>query len=260
MTNKFHLLLLMLFVVCISCKKNKDLSPADLISAIDNEIKVTPINHGSLVLNYEDVCIYVDPVGGSTSYVNEKSPDLILVTDIHGDHHSNETLENISKIKTKIILPTAVSEKLVSSLKSKAVIINNLDSMTFDIEGTTIAIEAVPMYNLREEALKFHPKGRGNGYIITLGEYRVYISGDTEDIPEMRGLKDIDMAFVCMNLPWTMPVNSAASAVLDFKPKIVYPFHYRGTDGLSDVDEFKRLVQAKDSTITVRLKNWYTNR
>ncbi|MGV6832185.1 MAG: MBL fold metallo-hydrolase [bacterium] len=260
MTNKFHLLLVMLFIVCLSCNNTKDSNSTDLISTIDNDIKVTPINHGSLVLTYDDVSIYIDPVGGLVPYMNEKSPDLILVTDIHGDHHNNETLEAISKSKTKIVLPAAVSEKLATTLKSKAVILNNLESTTFDIDGTSITIEALPMYNLREEALKFHPKGRGNGYIISLGEYRVYISGDTEDIPEMRNLKDIDMAFVCMNLPWTMPVNAAASAVLDFKPKIVYPFHYRGTDGLSDVNEFKRLVQAKDSMITVRLENWYANR
>jgi L-ascorbate metabolism protein UlaG (beta-lactamase superfamily) len=105
--------------------------------------------------------------------------------------------------------------------------------------------------------LKFHEKGRGNGYVLTLGMERIYISGDTEDIPEMRTLKNIDVAFVCMNLPYTMTVESAASAVLDFKPKKVYPYHYRGSDGKSDVDKFKTLVTEKNPDIKVLLLDWY---
>ncbi len=120
-----------------------------------------------------------------------------------------------------------------------------------------ILIEAIPMYNLREEALKFHEKGRGNGYILTIEDQRIYISGDTEDIPEMRNLKNIDKAFVCMNLPYTMTVESAAGAVLDFKPKTVYPYHYRGTNGLSDIAKFKSLIEAKNDEIEVKLLNWY---
>ena len=116
------------------------------------------------------------------------------------------------------------------------------------------------MYNLRDEALKFHTKDRGNGYVLTLGDERVYISGDTEDIPEMRKLKDIDIAFVCMNLPYTMTVESAASAVLDFKPKQVYPYHYRGTKGLSDVGKFKDIVNDADPEIEVIQLDWYPNR
>ena len=116
------------------------------------------------------------------------------------------------------------------------------------------------MYNLREEALKFHEKGRGNGYILNIGGKRIYISGDTEDIPEMRSLNDIDIAFVCMNLPWTMSVENAASAVLDFKPEVVYPYHYRGTNGLSDIQNFKEIVEESSTEIDVRLLNWYPNR
>ena len=119
-----------------------------------------------------------------------------------------------------------------------------------------VSIEAVPMYNLDPEKQSFHPRGRGNGYLLTFGDTRIYISGDTEDIPEMRGLDDIDAAFVCMNLPYTMDVDAAADAVLEFKPKVVFPYHYRGTDGFSDLDEFKALV-AKDPTIEVRVLDWY---
>ena len=95
-------------------------------------------------------------------------------------------------------------------------------------ESNGISIEAIPMYNITRDRLRYHEKGRGNGYVLTLGDKRVYISGDTEDIPEMRVLKDIDVAFICMNLPYTMTVDQAADAVKEFKPGIVYPYHYRG--------------------------------
>lgn len=113
------------------------------------------------------------------------------------------------------------------------------------------------MYNLPESPDSRHTKGRGNGYILQLGGKKVYISGDTEDIPEMRALEGIDVAFVCMNLPYTMDINQAASAVLEFKPKIVYPFHFRGQGGLSDVEGFKKLVNDGDASIDVRLREWY---
>jgi L-ascorbate metabolism protein UlaG (beta-lactamase superfamily) len=113
------------------------------------------------------------------------------------------------------------------------------------------------MYNLPNDSTARHPKGRGNGYILTLGDKKFYISGDTEDIPEMRSLKNIDVAFVCMNLPYTMSIEQAANAVLAFKPKIVYPYHYRGQDGFSDIQKFKTLVNNGDASIDVRLKDWY---
>lgn len=113
------------------------------------------------------------------------------------------------------------------------------------------------MYNLREEALKFHSKGRGNGYVVTIGGERIYISGDTEDIPEMRSLKNIDKAFVCMNLPWTMTVDKAAEAVLEFKPKAIYPYHYRNKEGMSDVKKFKTLINQGDEAIEVIQLDWY---
>ena len=113
------------------------------------------------------------------------------------------------------------------------------------------------MYNLPESAESRHTKGRGNGYVLTMGGKKVYLSGDTSDIPEMRKLKGIDIAFVCMNLPYTMDIEQAASAVLDFNPKIVYPYHYRGQGGLSDVEAFSKLVAAGNKSIDVRLRNWY---
>ncbi len=230
------------------------------INTTESEVTINPISHGTLVLEYKNIVFYIDPVGGAEAFENQKKATLILVTDIHADHLNNETLEAISNDNSKIIVPIAVKEKLTETLKKKASVVSNFQSIDLEIGDTKINIEAIPMYNLREEALKFHTKDRGNGYVLTLGDERVYISGDTEDIPEMRKLKDIDIAFVCMNLPYTMTVESAASAVLDFKPKQVYPYHYRGTKGLSDVGKFKDIVNDANPEIKVIQLDWYPNR
>lgn len=216
-------------------------------------VKVIPIAHGTLVLEHEQQVIYVDPTGGAEAFKGQKKPTMVLITDIHGDHLDLKTLEAIDLSDVVVIGPKAVTDKLPSTLAKTIVTLNNGDSYGPE----TYKVEAIPMYNLREEALKFHTKGRGNGYVLTLAGERIYISGDTEDIPEMRSLQNIDKAFVCMNLPYTMTVESAASAVLDFKPKKVYPYHYRGTGGLSDVNAFKTLVNTGNSDIEVLLLDWY---
>ncbi|MFT5941706.1 MAG: L-ascorbate metabolism protein UlaG (beta-lactamase superfamily), partial [Sediminicola sp.] len=132
-------------------------------------------------------------------------------------------------------------------------ILNNGDSK----ERYGITVEAIPMYNLRKEALQMHTKGRGNGYVLNMGGKRIYFSGDTEDIPEMRALENIDIAFVCMNLPYTMTEESAADAILEFKPTQVYPYHYRGNPNVSDVSKFKALVEKGNSEIKVIQLDWY---
>ena len=159
----------------------------------------------------------------------------------------------VSGEKTTIVAPAAVADELPQVDRSRVEVLGN--GQALDWEGITI--EAVPMYNLTADRLQFHPKGRGNGYLLTLGGKRVYISGDTEDIPEMRQLENIDAAFVCMNLPYTMDVEAAADAVLEFKPKIVYPYHYRGKGGMSDLKQFSSIVGAGDGDIEVRLLKWY---
>jgi L-ascorbate metabolism protein UlaG (beta-lactamase superfamily) len=207
-----------------------------------------------MVLSYGDDDIYIDPTGGAEAFKGQATPDIILITDIHGDHMDLKTLEALDLSQATVLAPKAVVDKLTDNLNIKStVILNNGDSVI--ING--YSIEAIPMYNLREDALKFHSKGRGNGYVLNINGERIYISGDTEDISEMRALKNIDKAFVCMNLPYTMTVENAVSAVLEFKPKEVYPYHYRGTNGFSDVNEFKRLVNQDDKDIKVVLLNWY---
>jgi L-ascorbate metabolism protein UlaG (beta-lactamase superfamily) len=228
----------------------------DTFSTTRGTLTIQPIVHASLVLSVPGLTIYADPTGGAANYTGIKAPDLILITDIHGDHLDAKTISAVRTAATTLVVPRAVADLLPDSLKSKVVILNNGDKTA--LSGITIT--ALPMYNLPESPQSRHTKGRGNGYILSIGEKNIYLSGDTQGIPEMRSLKDIDVAFVCMNLPYTMDINEAADAVLAFKPRIVYPYHYRGQGGLSDVDGFKKLVEAGNKNIEVRLRNWYPSK
>lgn len=222
---------------------------SDTIQTGQGPLMITPIQHGSLVFSYNGKTIYVDPYSGGENYQAVKDPDLILITDIHGDHLHKETLEDLNLEKATFIVPAAVKEQLGDMVLAEVKTIANGEQTSWN----DIQIEAIPMYNLPETADSRHPKGRGNGYLLTFGDTRVYISGDTEDIPEMRNLKNIDLAFVCMNMPYTMDIDQAASAVLAFKPAIMYPYHYRG----SDVEAFKKNVESQSKDIEVRLRKWY---
>jgi L-ascorbate metabolism protein UlaG (beta-lactamase superfamily) len=221
--------------------------PGIALGERDVEPVFTPIQHATFVIQSANGTILVDPVGKAEAFAPYGTPDIILVTDIHGDHLAPDVIQALAKDKPTIIGPKAVIDKLKVGTALK-------NGETTSVGKTKI--EAIPMYNLTEERLKFHEKGRGNGYLVTLGGKRIYISGDTEDIPEMRALMDIDYAFVCMNLPYTMTVKQAADAVLAFQPRVVFPYHYRGQGGFSDVEEFKKLV-SKDGSIEVRLLEWY---
>lgn len=222
----------------------------DTIKSDKGDITVIPLQHATFVLKWSGKTVFVDPTGGADAFKEHGKADLILVTDIHGDHHDQKTLSAVRSKESMVVVPAAVAEKMGAEKEGVKILANGEKASCGEI-----GIEAIPMYNLTEERKKNHTKGRGNGYVLTMGGKRIYISGDTEDIPEMRGLKDIDAAFVCMNLPYTMDVEHAADAVLAFKPKIVYPYHYRGKE-MSDVEKFKSLV-AKDKGIEVRLLKWY---
>jgi L-ascorbate metabolism protein UlaG (beta-lactamase superfamily) len=204
------------------------------------------------MLRIKDLTIYIDP-SGADHYKNMKAPDLILITDIHGDHFDLKTLDAVKQSTSWLVVPQVVADKLPEADKSHLIVLKNGEQK----ELSGISIRAIPMYNLPESSTAMHTKGRGNGYVLGIGGKNIYISGDTQGIPEMRSLKNIDVAFVCMNLPYTMDVKEAADAVLAFKPKIVYPYHYRGQNGLSDVNAFKTMVEAGDKHIEVRLRNWY---
>ena len=226
-------------------------------SYTNSSIKFSPIEHATLVIEYNNTTIYIDPVGGKETYKNFKSPNFILITDIHDDHLDLETLKSINTLNTIIIGTAAVKNKLPAELLTNYTTMFSGLSRSFSTSKMSLDVEGVAMYNIRKEAEKYHPKSRGNGYVLTLNNKRIYISGDTEDTFEMRHLKNIDIAFVCMNLPYTMSVESAASAVLDFKPKQVFPYHYKGTNGFSDVKKFKSIVNKGNKNIEVIQLDWY---
>jgi L-ascorbate metabolism protein UlaG (beta-lactamase superfamily) len=260
MKKKILTLLLLSFAV-FSCKKTTTETNALATSKIPKTantslLKIIPVSHATAVLTFNNEVVYLDPTGGAEAFSNFQKPTYIVITDIHGDHMDLKTLAALDLKETKIIAPKAVADKITAIKAQAIIVINNNEEKSYN----TFNLAAIPMYNLRREALKFHSKGRGNGYVFTINEERIYFSGDTEDIPEMRALKNIDKAFVCMNLPYTMVVESAADAVLDFKPKQVFPYHYRGTKGLSDVARFKEIINKKNPAIEVIQWNWYPNR
>ena len=226
------------------------LVPAALLAAAAPEkfsteagtLELTPIQHASLMIQAGSKVLYVDPAQGS--YDGLPQADYILITDIHGDHMVPDLVAKLKKPGTVILAPAAVAEKVPG-----ATVISNGQTKSMG----NFTVEAIPMYNLKPapNGTLYHPKGRGNGYIVTYGGKRFYFSGDTEGIPEMRALRNIDVAFVCMNLPFTMTPEAAADAVKAFHPAIVYPYHYRG----QDTQVFAKALQG--TGIDVRLRAWY---
>jgi L-ascorbate metabolism protein UlaG (beta-lactamase superfamily) len=227
-------------------------SSDNLISTGDGPLTIHPVEHATFVMQWNGKTIVVDPIGGAAPFEAFGEADLILITDIHGDHLSVDTVAALAGPSTMIVGPLAVAEKFPESDRDEVTVVGNGQS----VEWGEAKIQAVAAYNLTPERQAFHAKGRGNGYLLTLGGSKIYISGDTEDVPEMRALEGIDAAFVCMNLPYTMEVDAAADAVLEFKPKVVFPYHFRGKGGMSDLDEFRSLV-ARDPSIDVRVLEWY---
>lgn len=213
-------------------------------------VTVHPVHHASIVLETPAGVLYVDPVGDAAEYEAFPAADLVLVTHQHGDHYNEDVLRAVKGDAPMIVNP-AVMDMLPDDLKANTSAMANGD--TAMLPG--LQLDAIPAYNTTPGKEKFHPQGRDNGYVLTMGDFRIYISGDTEDIPEMRALTDVDLAFVCMNLPFTMAVAAAADAVRELRPTNVYPYHYRGRDGgTQDPEEFAALV---GDAATVRMANWY---
>jgi L-ascorbate metabolism protein UlaG (beta-lactamase superfamily) len=216
----------------------------DKLAATGGDITIAPINHATLQIVHGANIIDVDPTP-QADFTGLAAPTIVLITDIHGDHLDAPTVAKIRTPGTKIIVPAAAAAKF-----ENPIVMANGETKTVD----GISIEAVAMYNLTRGPAAgqlYHDKGRGNGYVLTIGGKRIYIAGDTEGTPEMRALKSIDVAFIPMNLPYTMPPAEAAAAVKAFNPKIVYPYHYRG----SDPKEFAAALQG--TGIDVRLRDWY---
>jgi L-ascorbate metabolism protein UlaG (beta-lactamase superfamily) len=223
------------------------------------ELRVSPVSHATFRLEFPDgPTVWIDPVAqdGSVAPLEALGPaDVVLVTDIHGDHLDPAGIAAVRTEQTTIIAPAAAAEQLAGSAPDLAVTrLANGEST----EAAGITVTAVPMYNLTRgpaEGQLFHEKGRGNGYLLDIGDTRIYVSGDTACTEEMRALTEVDVAFVCMNLPYTMPPEEAAACVTAFAPDVVYPYHYRGTEGLSDLDAFAGPVEA--AGIEVRRLDWY---
>lgn len=196
----------------------------DILATSAGDLEIAFLGHGTLMMTFGGKTIHIDPYGEVADYGQLPKADLVLVTHDHYDHMDLEALKLILRPDTRLVGSRACAGKL-----RDAVIMGNGDTRT--VMG--LKIEAVPAYNIvhkRPDGGPFHPKGDGNGYIVTFGDKRVYIAGDTENIPEMRDVKNIDVAFLPMNLPYTMTPEMVADAARTFRPKILYPYHYGDTD------------------------------
>ena len=196
----------------------------DIIKTKTGDLKITFIGHATLMFGYKDKVVHVDPVSRMADYYRMPKADLILVTHEHGDHFDPNALKMLRGQQTKLVLTGLCAEKIAGGA-----IMKNGDVLT----AGGLKVEAVPAYNIvhkRPDGKPFHPKGLGNGYVVTFGETRVYVAGDTENIPEMKTLKNIDIAFLPMGLPYTMTPQMVADAAKAFEPRLLYPYHYGQTD------------------------------
>ncbi len=205
----------------------------DVFKTSGGDLEITFIGHGSIMLSFDGKIIHVDPYGKAGDYKNLPKADLVLITHHHFDHLDPDALKAIRKDGTEIVLTALCAAKVEGGIVMK-----NGESRT--VKG--IPVEAVPAYNIvhkRADGTPFHPKGEGNGYVMTLGGMRVYVAGDTENVPEMKALQRIDAAFLPMNLPYTMTPEMVADAARAFKPKVLYPYHTGETETSKIVDLLK---------------------
>lgn len=217
----------------------------DTLPTSKGDLRITPVTHGTVVIEHGGKAFHFDPWSQGKLDGLPKA-DFIFVTDIHADHLDQAAIDKVKKPGTVIVGPPAVAEKLPG-----ITVLKNGESK--DIGGVNVV--AVPMYNLKRgpsEGKLFHDKGRGNGYVLTFGDKKVYVSGDTECTPEMKALKAIDVAFISMNLPFTMPPSEAAECIKAFRPKIIFPYHYRG----SNLDELTKALEGEQG-IEVHQRTWY---
>jgi len=215
----------------------------DSFQSEKGELTITFIGHGTLMMEFNGKVIHIDPVGMYADYAALPKADLALITHHHGDHLDPAAIDKIRKSGMEIVLTAVCQPKL-----PEGKILKNGESGTF----SGILVEAVPAYNIKHErgpGQPFHPKGEGNGYILNFGNFRVYVAGDSENTPEMKALKDIDVAFLPMNLPYTMTPEMVADAAKAFKPKVLYPYHF------GDTDTGKLTELLKEEKIEVRIRN-----
>jgi len=216
----------------------------DAIETSKGTLEITFIGHGTLMFTFDGKTIHVDPWSELADYTNLPKADIILITHEHRDHLDLKAVDILKKPDTEIILTETCAEQV-----NGGIIMKNYDVK--EVKG--IIVEAVPAYNLvhmRDNGKPFHPKGRGNGYVIIFGDKKLYVAGDTENVPEMKELNNIDIAFLPVNLPYTMTPEMAADAAKMFTPKILYPYHYGETKISKIVDLFE-----EEKDIDVRIRN-----
>jgi L-ascorbate metabolism protein UlaG (beta-lactamase superfamily) len=216
---------------------------SDLIRTSAGDLKITFLGHGSLLFNFEGKNIYVDPFSQVADYAQLPKADLILLTHEHRDHLDPQALAHVRTERTRLILTAACDRQVGGGM-----VMRNGDVQT----AGGILVEALPAYNLvhmRDNGEPYHPKGVGNGYVLTFGDLRVYVAGDTENIPEMKKLRNIDIAFLPMNLPYTMTPEMVADAAMAFRPKILYPYHFGETD-TSRIEDL--MAEAPNTEVRIR--------
>ena len=237
--------IVMLAMSLSACSQVPQQAEVDIFKT-DNgkEVKLHALVHSSIRIEYGDMELYIDPVrqlGNRTiDYTSIPQADLIFVTHEHGDHFDKEAIKQLTRVGSRFITNSRCAEMMGYGLVMKNGEKQDLDS--------GILVEAVPAYNTTEGRTQFHPKGRDNGYILTLDGLRIYIAGDTEDIPEMAGIKDIDVAFLPCNQPYTMTTEQLVKAARMIKPKVLFPYHY----GQTDVSTLPSTLKADGIDVRIR--------
>ena len=219
----------------------------DVFDAGDGKLSITFIGHGTLMFEYNEMVIHIDPTMNEADYANMPDADLILITHHHGDHLDLTAINHIIKEDCPVVMTQSCLEQL-EDFKG-AVIMKNGDRKT--VKG--IPIEAIPAYNIehkRSNGQAYHPKGIGNAYVLSIGDLRVLIGGDTENVPEIKALKDIDIAFLPMNLPYTMTPEMVADAARAIQPRFLYPYHFGQTNPSALADLLK-----DEKNIEVRIRD-----
>ncbi|UCH92413.1 MAG: MBL fold metallo-hydrolase [Candidatus Aminicenantes bacterium] len=246
MGKKFFLVIFLMMVTMFFLSAGEKKFEKEVIKTNEGPLEITFIGHGSVMLTFKQMTIHVDPFSRIADYSQLPKADLVLITHHHGDHLDPSAVKHIRTETTRVILSQKCSEKV-----SGGIIMANGDVKT--VKG--LKIEAVPAYNIlhkRSSGEPFHPKGEGNGYVIALGDKRVYVGGDTENIPEMKQLTNIDIAFLPMNLPYTMTPEMVVDAVNAFKPKILFPYHYHFGD--TDIRKLENLMKNVEG-VDLRIHN-----
>ena len=220
----------------------QDLFETDVFPTSNGDLSISFLGHASLLMMFNDMHIYVDPFGQVADYSKFRKADVILATHEHYDHLDPKALAFIRTQATELISNPAGAEMV------GGIVMHNGDKRV--VSG--LQIEAVPAYNIvnkRDDGNPFHPKGKGNGYILTFSKTRIYLAGDTENIPEMENIHSIDIAFLPMNLPYTMTPEMVADAAKMIKPKILYPYHFGKTDTRKLIELLK---DEKDIEVRIR--------